>query len=226
MKPNYCLPIIKAEKDRIVEIINANLGDYRYFEVWLDYTHDIDEVFVSQLIELLGERLLAVFRRQSLGAPVMDETLRRRLIARLSDSHALVDLDITTQQSELTYIKTEGLPVALIASYHNYRETPDTLQLRRIIDTMEPYRPTVYKLSTLCRTEDDAVRLLQLLLELRDRDVRAIVSGMGEYGTATRIFGTMWGNDMVFAPIDRTDQSAPGQLSRQQLEIIFKELSR
>jgi 3-dehydroquinate dehydratase type I len=118
------------------------------------------------------------------------------------------------------------LKVNLIASYHNYQETPDTLQLRRIIDIMKPYRPAVYKLSTLCQTEEDALRLLQQLLELKAKGVRAIVSGMGGPGAVTRVFGALWGNEMVFAPLSEEGRSAPGQLTRQQLETIFKELEK
>jgi 3-dehydroquinate dehydratase len=63
-----------------------------------------------------------------------------------------------------------------------------------------------------------------MLSELKTKGVRYIVSGMGGYGVVTRVFGTLWGNEMVFAPRSKDGRSAEGQLTRQQLESIFKEL--
>lgn len=220
MKPNYCLPILKPGKSEILGIIQANLADYRYFEVWLDYVGDADEPFIKDLLELLGGRLIVTFRRQGLESPRTAAAERRKLLGSIAGTPAMVDLDISTQKDELEHAENMNL----IASYHNYDETPDTLQLGKIIDTMETYRPAVYKLSTLCRAEGDAVRLLQLLIELRSKGMRAIVSGMGEHGVATRVFGPLWGSEMAFAPLDEDSLSAPGQLTRQRLETIFKEL--
>ncbi len=224
MEPNYCLPIINTSPDGVLATIDAGMQDYRYFEVWLDYIEAVDEAFVKRLVDKLGDRLVVLFRRQNLEPPVMDTDKRLALLDVLSGTPALVDLDVPTQQAELDHVKESELPMNLIASYHDYGQTPDTLQLREIVDTMDAYRPAVYKLSTLCRSEDDAVRLLGMLLELKAKGVRYIVSGMGGYGVVTRVFGTLWGNEMVFAPRSKDERSAEGQLTRQQLESIFKEL--
>jgi 3-dehydroquinate dehydratase type I len=221
-KPDYCLPIIESDKSSVLEAIRTNLDDYKYFEVWLDYVEGTDQAFLNDLVRLLGDRLIVTFRRQQLENPVMEPAVRLELLKTLSGTPVLVDLDIGTQKAELE--QADGLQ--LIVSYHNYDETPDTLQLEAIIDTMEPYRPAVYKLSTLCRTEEDAVRLLQILLSLKRKNARVVVSGMGESGLATRVFGPLWGSQMAFAPLEAENRSAPGQLTRAQLETIYKELNQ
>ncbi len=220
MKPEYCLPILELDRIKVLDTVRGNLDGYRYFEIWLDYAGEPDAAFVNELAELLGERLVVNFRRRDLEPPKMPEQKRWELLESLAGTPVLVDLDVATQQAELDRAKN----LQLVASYHNYRETPDTLQLEAIIDTMRAYRPAVYKLSTLCRTEGDAVRLLQILLKLKSEGVRAIVSGMGEHGTATRVFGPLWGSEMAFAPLENSGASAPGQLTKTQLEAIYKEL--
>jgi 3-dehydroquinate dehydratase-1 len=219
MTPQYCLPILKSDKAEVLGLVQANLDNYGFFEVWLDYVEDIDDNFMAKLGDL-GERLVVTFRRKDLETPKMDAGQRQKLLESLANTPVLVDLDITTQKAELDQAK--GLN--LVTSYHNYQKTPDTLQLEAIIDTMRTYQPAVFKLSTLCQTAEDALRLLQQLLKLKDSGLDAIVSGMGEHGAATRIFGPLWGSKMVFAPLDADEASAPGQLTRQQLETIFKEL--
>jgi 3-dehydroquinate dehydratase-1 len=224
MRIDYCLPIIKPSQTEVLEAIRAYDGDYRYFEVWLDYVGDTDEAFVKQLIELLGERLIVLFRRQNLEAIQMDLDQRCKILELLNNTPALVDLDVMTQTEELNYIREHTLALNTIVSYHNYQQTPDTVQLTAILDTIKGYRPGIYKLATLCANRKDALRLLEQLLELKSQNRRVIVSGMGEFGMATRVFGALWGNEMTFAPVVPAEQSAPGQLTRSQLETIFKQL--
>jgi len=224
MKLRYCLPIIKNQPSEVLEVIKRNLEDYHYFEVWLDYVDGLDKAFVERLVDLLGSRLVLLFRRQKLESIKMSLEQRHGWLELLDESPALVDLDIITQQDELEYIAKRHLAIKLIASYHNYQKTPSTVQLRSIIGTMDRYSPSIYKLACLCANRGDAVRLLGLLLELEDQGVPAIVLGMGKFGLATRVFGSLWSNQMVFAPLEAAEASAPGQLTKAQLAVIFKEL--
>jgi 3-dehydroquinate dehydratase type I len=220
----YCLPLIKSSKQEVLEVIQTNDSKYSYFEVWLDYVVDVDEAFVKQLAESLQDRLVILFRRQQLEPIQMNLEQRYSILEQLSGSPVLVDLDFTTQTEELEYIKQHQLQIKMIVSYHNYQLTPDSVQLKSIIGTITGYQPSIYKLAAQCASREDALRLLEQLLELRSQDRRVIVSGMGEFGVVTRVFGALWGNEMTFAPLTKTGQSAPGQLTRGQLENIFKEL--
>jgi len=219
----YCLPVIKSGKSDILETIQNN-GSYSYFEVWLDYASEIDEVFIKQLIGLAGEKLILLFRRQNLE-PIKMPLERRLDILKLVDkTGAAVDLDITTQTAELDYVRGNGLEIKTIVSYHDYQRTPDTVRLEAIVATMEAYRPDIYKLAVRCGSHEDSLGLLRQLLALKAKGRAAIVLGMGEAGLVTRVFGALWGNEMTFAPLAKGEESAPGQLTRRQFEAIFKEL--
>lgn len=220
----YCLPLIKPSKQEALEAIQANDSKYSYFEVWLDYVADVDEAFVKQLVETLQGRLVILFRRQQLQPIKMSLEKRYAILEQLSGSPVLVDLDVTNQTDELNYIRDHNLQLKTIVSYHNYQQTPDRVQIETILDTIKGYQPSIYKLATQCTSRQDALRLLEYLLELKSQDRRVIVSGMGEFGVVSRVFGALWGNEMTFAPAVKTEKSAPGQLTRGQLENIFKEL--
>ncbi len=224
MQPNYCLPIIKSHKTEVLNTIDSNQDNYSYFEVWLDYIDDLDEAFTRHLVELLKDRLILLFRRQNLENIKMALEQRFAILDMLKNTQVIIDLDVSVQAAELDHIKKNGLSIKTITSYHNYLETPDTMQLNAIIDIMDRYRPSIYKLATLCNKHADTLNLLAQLLELKSKDRRVIVVGMGELGVATRIFGTLWGNEMTFVPLSVAEQSAPGQLTRSQLESILTEL--
>ena len=224
MQIKYCLPIIKNTKNEILEAIHANINDYHYFEVWVDYVNDLNNKFVEELREFLDEKLIIVFRRLNLETIHLELDKRLKIIDMLDEAQSLIDLDVLTQEDELNHIRDHKLEINTIVSYHNYQMTPEDNILKEIIDTMDEYKPAVYKIATMCTNHKDAIRLLQLLTELKERNSKYILLGMGEFGVATRIFGTLWGNEMIFAPKVLTEQSAPGQLTKDQLEIIFNEL--
>ena len=224
MKIQYCLPIIKSSKTDILKTINTNKNVYDFFEVWLDYINDLDKAFLENLAKDLGGKLIVVFRRQNYEKQHMDLEKRLIFISLFKNSPVLVDLDIVEQEKEIQYIKEDRLRINTLLSYHNYQKTPSDSTLRKIVDTMNIYKPTILKIAAMCNNKKDAIRLLGLTLELKDRGKNCIVLGMGEFGTITRIFGTLWGNEMIFAPKVVTEQSAPGQLTKSQLEVIFEQL--
>lgn len=224
MKIKYCLPILKNKKTDVVEMINTNRTHYTFFEIWLDYIDDLDMQFIQNLIKDHKDNLIFLFRRQKLDNMRMPLQKRQEIINLLSDKKVLLDLDITTQQEELSYIKEKDLPISLIASYHNYDKTPEQEKLQEVMTTMTQYKPEIYKIATFCHTPENALQLLSLLLQLKEQHIRCIMLGMGEHGSITRIFGTLWGNEMVFAPVKKDEETAPNMLTKKQLETIFSEL--
>lgn len=223
MNINYCLPIIKKNKDEIFEIIEKNISEYQYFEVWLDYIEELDETFLTKLITLLGDKLIVLLRRQNMETIMIDLEKRYGIISLISNSESFLDLDIS-QKDELEHIEKNNMHIKLIVSYHNYEKTPTNDELINILMDIESHNPELYKIATVCHNENDALRLLQLQSQLKEQHKKHIVLGMGEFGTITRVYGTLWGNEMIFAPIHTEENSAPGQLTKQELEKIFEVL--
>lgn len=224
MQKKYCIPIIKNRKNDILTVIRSNITDYNYFEVWLDYIDELDEAFIEELKKLLKERLILLFRRQNLAEMKMGLGERLNMLSLLNNCQSIIDLDVFDQKEELEHIRNSRLEVKTIVSYHNFRETPNDKKLREIVDIMKIYKPSIFKISTRCNSRQDALRLLQLLLELKSRNLKCIVLGMGQFGVITRIFGTLWGNELIFAPEILAEKSAEGQLTRNQLRAIFSKL--
>ena len=224
MKINYCLPIIKETKEEVLEVISVNKTTYQYFEVWLDYIRDVDEAFITALISALGERLVLLFRRKNLEPIQMDLEKKKEIILLLAKEKSLLDLDISSQQEELDFIQKENVTLSKVVSYHNYQQTPSREELESILEKIKKYSPTILKIATYCNSEADALILLQLLLQLKKEKKRFIILGMGEHGIITRLFGTLWGNEMLFAPKNIEEESAPGQMTKEKFDKIFEML--
>ena len=224
MQNKYCLPIQKTSKQDILDTIHTHANEYAFFEVWLDYVESFDLAFLNQLVEQLHGKLVIVFRHKNLEPIVMPLDKRLAVLDRLSDTPVLVDLDQASQATELKYVQDNNLQLNTVVSHHDYTKTPTNAELESLVNSMLSWKPTVLKIAAMCQTEMDAVRLLGLQLNLKARGQRHIILGMGEHGVITRVFGTLWGNELIFVPDAQNEASAPGQLTRQQLNDITKAL--
>lgn len=225
MDVKYCLPIVEASVADTVARIQRNLEEYALFELWLDYLEAVDTGFVSGLCEEYRERLLFVTRRLDLRKSVLAKSLRRELLAAAVSGGALVDLDFRTQSDDVKWYCDLYEGRTFLLSYHNYEETPSDEELLVLIEQMQKYEPCMYKFSTYCGKPSDAVRLLHFMLALKSAGLKCIVLGMGEYGKLMRVFGTLWGNEFVFAPEERSGASALGQLTRRELDSVLQVLA-
>lgn len=219
----YCLPIIKKTKNDVLAMLEE-AKDYQFVEIWVDYIEDLDTDFMLTLLQAHEEKLIIVLRRKDLEPPKLSPERQIEIIKRFVGKKSYVDLDVVAQTELLNTLLEEGVQLNLITSYHNYSLTPMTNVLTLIIEFMRKYKPHIFKIATQCNNENDALRLLEILITLKQQNLKYIVLGMGEFGTITRVFGTLWGNELVFAPLKKEEQSAPGQLTKTEMQTIVKTL--
>lgn len=223
MKINYCLPIIKDSKKEILK--SLKIKGFNFYEVWLDYIKDLDEKFVASLAKKFKGKIIFVFRRKNLEPIRLTMDKMQNLISLLLKFDVFLDLDFLTQHEELEFLRKNHTKAKLILSYHNYKETPSLDYLENLINKMKRYHPDILKVSTFCQREEDSLNLLNLLLRLRGQRLKYIVLGMSGVGLITRIFGTIWGNEMSFTPQDLKERSAEGQITKEQLQLILREIN-
>jgi len=219
----YCLPLVCDRAQEVRDLIAQHEHEYTFFEVWLDYLDEVSEDFLRHVAEQYPDRVLFLFRRQYLDSLHMPPERRHALLHELAQLPAYVDLDLS-QKEELEFVRSSPTKTQLIGSYHNYHETPSDDELQSLSIEMLSYGPDILKISTFCKTPDDAIRLLQLQSSFKQQGLRHIVLGMGPEGAVTRIFGTMWGNEFVFAPLSSEGATAAEQLTRDQLDQVFHTL--
>ena len=191
----------------------------------MDYLVNIDESKIITLVKGYPGRIIFVFRRKNLEPIQMPLATRLNLIDNLSKLDCYVDIDISCQQDELEYIKDNAVQFGKIISFHNYEKTPENDELKDKINQMQTYDADIIKISTFCNSKNDAIRLMQLQADLIENNKKHIVLGMGENGLITRIFATLWGNELAFVPEDSGHKTAPGQISKAKFERIMKELT-
>lgn len=221
MKDKYCLPIIKSSSADVLAEIKASEANYGFYEIWLDYVKDLNDEFISNLLASYSGKLVFVFRRKNLDKPKLSLERQLDILQILDSQDCLTDLDVYDQKKLIE--KSKSLNLKRIISYHNYKETPDEDKLNKILDDISTRNPEIIKISTFCSSKSDALVLLKLMLELKAWGKKHIVLGMGEHGLITRLYGTLWGNELTFITEKKEDSSAPGQLTRLEFEKFLKE---
>lgn len=227
MRAKICLPIIKQSIPEVLEIIEQQKNNFDMFEIWVDYLKENGEMIQNMLQDLsnnFAKKIIVVFRRQNAEPITMPFEKRKIIIEKLANKNIFLDLDLEQQTKDLEVSKEKKAKV--IASFHDYKKTPRTSALVEIIKKMELFQPAIFKIATFCETEKDALHLLHLLLDLKEEKKDVIILGMGRKGLITRIFGSIWGNEIIFAPESSNEQSAPGQITKEQLEKIFSMINK
>lgn len=221
MKDKYCLPIIKSSEAEVLSEIKANQRVYGFFEIWLDYIEGLGADFLSSLLGEYEGRLVFVFRRKNLEKPKFSPDEQLDILKNLQNQDCLADMDVYDQKELIE--KAKDFDLKRIISYHNYRHTPAEDELNKILEDISACNPEITKISTYCKSKSDALSLLKIMLEMKAQNRKHIILGMGEKGLITRLYGTLWGNELTFITEKKEDSSASGQLTRAEFENFLKE---
>ena len=110
----------------------------------------------------------------------------------------------------------------IIISHHNFKETPHNLS--KIYDDICQQKPDIVKIVTYANDIIDNIRIFELL---KSAQIPTISFCMGESGYISRILTKKVGGFLTFASLEKGKESAPGQLTVDELSKIyhFKEIN-
>jgi len=108
-------------------------------------------------------------------------------------------------------------PARVIASYHNFHETP--ADLAKIHARLSASGAGVVKVATTARHILDTVPVLRLL---RGTSVPTIALAMGERGVLTRILAPKFGGVLTYAATETGREAAPGQVTVRDLLDLYR----
>jgi len=110
--------------------------------------------------------------------------------------------------------------VEVIISYHNFKGTPARTELERIVNDCREAGADVVKIACLVNRVED----LQNLFKLYEGDRRMVIIGMGKQGVISRIAAPMLGAPFTFAAPGTGQETAPGQISKDKLLSIIRQI--
>ena len=221
------IAVVQYHDDYDISLLESVLVKADRIELRLDFAKNLNLHKLAQLRRALSIPVIFTLRKSSQGGYYqLDETTRLleiEALCKLQPDYFDLEYDIP-----LEFIRRlhDLFPqIKLICSYHNFQETPQNLA--EILQKMQDPSFDFYKIATHAQSSLDALRMLKFVL---DHTVNYQLTGlcMGEEGQSTRILGPVVGNAMHYACLSDQSNTAPGQLTLDELINIYhiKKLNR
>jgi len=135
----------------------------------------------------------------------------------LGATYVDVELESTDNYLDSLAAFARVLGTILIVSYHNFKFTPDAKELEALLQSCYDRGGDLAKIAVLVNSQED----VRKLLDLYRFPGKKVILGMGKLGRITRVMGPYLGGEFTFAAPGTGDETAPGQLSYDQLRAIY-----
>jgi len=170
---------------------------------------------VAEFMQKAQCPILATARHDDMGLETQAELLKTAI----DGGAKYIDIEIEVPKAErdalVSYAKSKGCTV--IISYHNYESTPSTAEMQNILKNCYAYGADVAKLAVQNNSKADAARTLSL----HELGGRIVILGMGAFGIITRVAAPLLGSEFTFASATPELATAPGQISKTDLEAVY-----
>ncbi len=221
--PKICCSVTGKTTDEILHNLQTAQSQLRssdLLEIRADFIPNINETITHKIRNQINVTVIFTCRLHRFGGHYqgnLDSYLQLiKLADQLKFDYIDIDLDLIEQ---LSFKPTNS---KIIASYHNFNLTPDNNKLDQLASSMQNNSiAQIYKIAVKSNAITDNQRLTKFLLKQKNPS-RWIVIGMGEVGKSTRIIMPLLGSFLTFASIDDQQQSAPGQITYQQIRNIYQ----
>lgn len=131
-----------------------------------------------------------------------------------------IDCELSWGKTMIRELKTRAGRTKIIASYHNFQETPGNLG--KLYQRLRSTGADIVKLAVMASDITDNVRLFEVCKMARTDRQPIIIIGMGEYGEISRILAGKIGATMTFASRTTATSTGPGQRTRDELKSVFR----
>jgi 3-dehydroquinate dehydratase type I len=122
-------------------------------------------------------------------------------------------------QNFVSKIKDAGAKT--IVSFHDYTKTLSIQELNRILEREISAGADVCKIVTTATKMEDNLTLLQFIQSAPLRK-KPVCFAMGELGKTSRLLSPAFGSFFTFATLDRGSETAPGQMTVEEMRTTYE----
>ena len=222
MKISICASIpVTSIKEAIKLAKKAIKQKVDLIEFRLDYFkgHKLEIEKLSKIIEV---DKIATNRLKSEGGKYKGKEKERikTLIEAAEKGFELIDLELKTLNLKEVVKAVKKAGAKPLISFHNFKETPSNLVLKKIYDKEVKAEAEICKIVTKAETLMDNIKLFNLLMEKHEKPL--VCFAMGKLGIPSRVLSPIFGGAFTYACVEKELKAAPGQLTIQEMKKIYK----
>lgn len=213
-----CVPIKKNKTSEVVLQLRKANKEADIVEVWFDEITDLNEDGEKQVN--LNSKKPLLYKVSKINFEKIEHLLNT--IKKIE----YLDLDLSTDKNIFNKIKQKFPQIKLIISHHDFKKTPPQKALISLAKMMFTKGADIAKIATKANKIEDSINMLSLLSQLTKNGQKGICLCMGKYGRLTRTTGHLLGNYLMYAPLEQSESTAPGQLTLKDLKKIIEQSAK
>lgn len=222
-----CIPVPATSNSAALKMMEEIYPKADIMELRIDRIRNPD---VPQLVAARKKEIIVTNRRGDEGGSFRGTEVERvgLLKQAVRFGAEYVDIEMRTDRSLITEllseIRKQGRFTEAIISYHDFSGTPDPAGLDWILRKCAVYNGII-KIATMANEPEDNLRILALIAAAKKTNKRIIAFCMGEKGRLSRIAAPLLGSYLSYASLKKGAESAPGQLTVDEMRGIMKVLA-
>jgi 3-dehydroquinate dehydratase type I len=223
-----CIPIVAKDQRAALIQMERSFPLADILELRID---QIKNLHLENLLRRKRGKVLVTNRRKDEGGGFCGT--ERERVELLKEALALgvdyVDIEVRTEGALIKELSAKvgnhHGRAKWIVSHHDFSGTPSERSLRRRLDECSRSGSDIVKIVTYANTLEDNLRILGLIPHARRRGLEIIAFCMGEMGRISRIMAPLLGSCFNYVSLEKGLESAPGQLTLEELREVFRILN-
>jgi 3-dehydroquinate dehydratase type I len=219
-----CVSVVAATNEEAVRQMGRCFPVVDVAELRIDFIRNVN---LEKLVSAKTGKILVTARKKDEGGNFEgDEEERLSLLTRAVMLKAdFVDIELSTDEALrkklLNKIKKYGSRTKLIISHHDFNRTPSYGKLQNIFNECAGEGAHIVKIATFARSMEDNLKILKLINFAQKTNTKIIALCMGTKGKISRIMAPYFGSYLSYASLEKGAESAPGQLTIEEMKKIF-----
>lgn len=205
----------------LVERVESNRADF--IEVRLDRLRNFNEL--SDIANCSRVPMIATNRSiRHQGKFLGSEAERKQILLNAAgNGFEYVDVELSASGLEDILGNLREMGVKAIISFHDFDKTPSSPRMGKILEQEIASGADICKVVTMARSSEDNLTTLNFLSKARER-AKMVCFAMGELGKPSRLLSPLFGAFFTIASLERSEETAPGQLTIREMRIIYETL--
>ncbi len=218
MKHKTCVSIAEKTPYKIKQTLKIALKKSDYAEVRFDFLKIEQIPEALEIIKKDLDKIVCTLRPKIEGGKFLGNEKERVAILKLIAEYNpfLLDVEFNTLKRNSSLVKyLKSTKTKLLVSWHDFRKTPSTTELKKKMNQMSKFSSNVKIVST-AKSTDDANRMLELYSKKGRYNL--ISFAMGDLGRISRILCLYLGSPYIYVSLGKA--VAPGQFSVDEVKKI------
>lgn len=193
-------------------------------EIWLDSVADLDQAKVAAIVRLSQKPLILNLKDTKEQGNFRGNSQQRFQLLTRSRA-AYVDLPLSFPLRLIQQFRRENPEIKLVLSFHDFTKMPSLQVFRQLAKQALRQKADIVKLVGFAKKFSDNLPILQISHELAAAKKSFLTIAMGEKGEMTRVITPLLGGFGMFAPVDKKNKTASGQIPAVVLKDFWKKLT-